>query len=102
VLWILGSSWWGSRSSSLSPLYGRRRGDTARPSVRAALVGLGWGILSPIAIVIAAITVVGLPLAFLTAAVYVSWCALPASPSRSGWVGCCWRPRTRGARKERS
>jgi len=35
-----------------------------------ALVGLGWIILLPIAIVVTACTIIGLPLAFLTVAVY--------------------------------
>jgi hypothetical protein len=53
---------------------------------RSALVGLGWGILVPIAICIAAITVIGLPLAFLAAAVYVVVVCVAGVPF-AVWLG---------------
>ncbi len=53
---------------------------------RSALVGLGWMILIPIAIVIAAITIIGIPLALLTTAVYVALVYLGRVPLAI-WLG---------------
>jgi hypothetical protein len=57
----------------------------ARPG-RSALVGLGWIILVPCAIIIAAITIIGLPLALLTTAVYVVLVYLGRVPF-AVWLG---------------
>jgi hypothetical protein len=53
---------------------------------RSALVGLGWFILVPVAVVIAAITVIGLPLALVTAVLYGALVYLSGVPF-SLWVG---------------
>lgn len=72
VLWMLGFLATGAVVVAFLP---RLMSDTAdlvhdRPS-RSALVGLGGLILTPIAIVVAASTVIGLPLAFLTTLIYL-------------------------------
>jgi cytoskeletal protein CcmA (bactofilin family) len=54
--------------------------------VWAAVVGLGWFFLLPFAIIIAAVTWVGLPLALLAAAVYAILASLGGIPS-SLWIG---------------
>jgi hypothetical protein len=87
VLWILGFLLVGAVVVALFP---RFMADAAEilpehPGL-SALVGLGWGILVPIAIVIAAITVVGLPLAFLTAAVCVVLVCVASVPFAI-WLG---------------
>ena len=72
VFWILGFLLVGAVVVALFPRFMAEAAEILpeHPGL-SALVGLGWSILVPIAIVVAAITVVGLPLAFLTAAVYV-------------------------------
>jgi hypothetical protein len=87
VFWILGFLVVGAVVVALFP---RFMADAAeilpeRPG-RAALVGLGWGILVPIAICIAAITIIGLPLAFLAAAVYVVVVCIASVPF-AVWLG---------------
>ena len=57
----------------------------ARP-VRSGLVGFGWFILVPIAIIIAAVTIIGLPLALLTTLLYVVLVSVSSIPF-SVWVG---------------
>lgn len=57
----------------------------ARPA-RSALVGAGWFILVPIAILLMAITFIGLPLALLTTALYVLVVSVSSVPF-SVWVG---------------
>jgi hypothetical protein len=86
VLWILGFLLVGTVVVALFP---RFMGEAAEilpehPGL-AALVGLGWGIQSNCHIV-AAITVVGLPLAFLTAAVYVVVVCVASVPF-AVWLG---------------
>ncbi len=53
---------------------------------RSALVGLGWLCLIPIVIVIAAITIIGIPLALLTTAVYIALVYLARVPL-AVWLG---------------
>jgi hypothetical protein len=87
VLWILGFLLVGAVVVALFPRFMAEAAEILPDHpVRAALVGLGWGILIPIAIVIAAITVVGLPLAFLTAAVYVVVVCVASVPF-AVWLG---------------
>jgi len=87
VLWILGFLLVGAVVVALFPRFMAEAAEILPDHpVRAALVGLGWGILVPIAIVIAAITVVGLPLAFLTAAVYVVVVCVASVPF-AVWLG---------------
>ena len=87
LVWILGFLLVGAVVVALFP---RFMADAAEilpehPGL-SALVGLGWGILVPIAIVVAAISVVGLPLAFLTAAVYVVVVCVASVPFAL-WLG---------------
>jgi cytoskeletal protein CcmA (bactofilin family) len=87
VLWVLGFLLVGAVVVALFPRFMAEAAEILPDHpVRAALVGLGWGILVPIAIVIAAITVVGLPLAFLTAAVYVVVVCVASVPF-AVWLG---------------
>jgi len=87
VLWILGFLLVGVVVVALFPRFMAEAAEILpeRPG-RSALVGLGWGILVPIAICIAAITVIGLPLAFLTAAVYVVVVCVASVPF-AVWLG---------------
>jgi hypothetical protein len=87
VLWILGFLLVGTVVVALFP---RFMGEAAEilpehPGL-SALVGIGWGILVPIAIVVAAITVIGLPLAFLSAAVYLVMVCIASVPFAI-WLG---------------
>lgn len=80
-LWMLGFLVAGAVAVALSPRFMAEAAEILpqRP-FRAALVGLGWAILVPFAIVLAGITIIGLPLALLTAALYLvvlSLCSVP-------------------------
>jgi hypothetical protein len=87
VLWILGFLVVGAVVVALFPRFMAEAAEILpqRPG-RSALVGLGWGILVPIAICVAAITVIGLPLAFLAAAVYVVVVCIASIPF-AVWLG---------------
>lgn len=87
VLWILGFLLVGAVAVALFPRFTAEAAEILpqRP-VRSALVGLGWAILVPIAICVAAITIIGLPLALLTAAVYVVLVCLGSVPFAL-WLG---------------
>jgi hypothetical protein len=87
VIWILGFLLVGAVVVALFPRFMAEAAEILpeRPG-RSALVGLGWGILVPIAICIAAITIIGLPLAFLTAAVYVVVVCVASVPF-AVWLG---------------
>jgi hypothetical protein len=71
VLWILGILLVGAVAVAVFPRFMAEAAEILpqRPG-RSALVGLGWAILVPFAIVLAAVTIIGLPLALLMAAVY--------------------------------
>ena len=81
VLWILGFLLVGAVVVALFPRFMAEAAEILpeHPGL-SALVGLGWGI------VVAAITVVGLPLAFLTAAVYVVMVCIASVPFAI-WLG---------------
>lgn len=87
VIWILGFLVVGAVVVALFPRFMAEAAEILpeRPG-RSALVGLGWFILVPIAICIAAITIIGLPLAFLTAAVYVVVVCVASVPFAI-WLG---------------
>jgi len=87
VVWILGFLVVGAVVVALFPSFmaGAAEILPQRPG-RSALVGLGWAILVPIAICIAAITIIGLPLAFLTAAVYIVVVCVASVPF-AVWLG---------------
>jgi hypothetical protein len=62
----------GAAVAALLPRFLAEAADILRERPgRSALVGLGWIILVPCAIIVAAITIIGLPLAILMSAVYV-------------------------------
>jgi cytoskeletal protein CcmA (bactofilin family) len=70
-LWILGFLVVGAVVVAIIPGFAAEAAEIIplRP-VRSALVGLGWFILVPFAIIIAAITVIGIPFAIVTALLY--------------------------------
>src|ERR1700694_2496479 len=67
--------------------------------IRAALVGLGWFILVPLAVIIAAITVIGIPLAVITVLLYGVAVYLSSVPFSVwlGWRAVCARARAGGS-----
>jgi hypothetical protein len=70
-LWLLGLIVIGAVLVALFPGFSAETAESLpRRPMRAALVGLGWICLAPIAIVVVAFTVIGLPLAILAAIVY--------------------------------
>jgi hypothetical protein len=80
-LWMLGFLVAGAVAVALFPRFTAEAAEILpqRP-FRSALVGLGWAILVPFAIVLAGITIIGLPLALVTAALYLvvlSLCSVP-------------------------
>ena len=87
VLWILGFLIVGAVVVALFPRFMAEAAQVLpeQPG-RSALVGVGWFILVPIAICIAAITIIGLPLAFLTAAVYLVVVCVASVPFAI-WLG---------------
>jgi hypothetical protein len=87
VIWILGFLLVGAVVVAVFPRFMAEAAEILpeRPGL-SALVGVGWGILVPIAIVVAAITVVGLPLAFLAAAVYAVLVCVASVPFAI-WLG---------------
>lgn len=86
-LWMLGFLVAGAVVVALFPRFSAEAATILpqRP-VRSALVGLGWIILGCIAIVIAAVTVIGIPLALIAAAVYVILIYLGRVPV-AVWLG---------------
>jgi hypothetical protein len=72
LLWILGFLVVGAIVVALFPRFAAEAAEILpqRPG-RSALVGLGWIILVPIAICIAAITIIGIPFALVMTAVYL-------------------------------
>lgn len=87
MLWVLGFLVAGAAVVALFPRFTAEAAEILpqRPG-RAALVGFGWICLVPVAIFILAITMIGLPLALLTAAVYVVSICLASVPSAL-WLG---------------
>lgn len=86
-LWMLGLLLAGAVVVALFPGFMAEAAEILpqRP-VLSALVGLGWAILVPLAMILAAVTFVGLPLALLTAAVYAVLVAVGSVPP-SVWLG---------------
>jgi cytoskeletal protein CcmA (bactofilin family) len=72
LLWLLGFLLAGGVVVALLPRFAADAAEilTVRPGW-SALVGLGWIILVPIAICVLAVTVIGIPLALVTAALFV-------------------------------
>ena len=87
VLWMLGVLVAGAVIVALFPRFmGEAAAILPRYPVRSALVGLGWAILIPITLIIASITIIGLPLAILTAGVYLVLMCLGTIPF-AVWLG---------------
>jgi len=71
IIWMFGFLVAGAVVVALIPRFMADAAELLRERPgRSALVGLGWIILLPIAIVVVACTIIGLPLALLTAVVY--------------------------------
>ena len=87
LLWALGVLLAGVATVALFPRFmaGAAEILPQRP-LRAALVGLGWAILVPIAAVFAAVTFIGLPLALLVTAVYLVLVGIATIPFAI-WLG---------------
>lgn len=86
-LWMLGFLAAGAVAVALFPRFSAESAElVARSPVRSGLVGLGWIILVAVAIVIAAITVIGIPLALLTTALYLVLVYLGRVPL-AVWLG---------------
>jgi hypothetical protein len=87
LLWILGFLVAGGVAVALFPRFTAEAAEIIprRPG-RAALVGVVWAILVPCIIFVAAITVIGLPLALLLTAVYIVLACLASVPF-SVWLG---------------
>lgn len=87
VLWVLGILLAGAVVVALFPSFMAGAAEILpRRPLLTALVGLGWALLVPIAVVIAAITFVGLPLALLATAVYLLVVAIATIPFAM-WLG---------------
>lgn len=87
LLWALGVLLAGAVIVALFPRFMAGAAEILpnRPLL-SALVGLGWAILVPVAVVIAAITFVGLPLALLATAVYLVVLGIATIPFAL-WLG---------------
>jgi hypothetical protein len=87
ILWILGLLVAGVVAVALVPRFAAEAAQILHQQPgRSALVGLGWAILVPIAVVLAAITMIGLPLALLTVAIYLFLLCLGSVPF-AVWLG---------------
>jgi hypothetical protein len=86
-LWMLGFLVAGAVAVALFPRFSAESAElVAQRPVRSGIVGLGWIILAAVAIVIAAITVIGIPLALLTTALYLVLVYLGRVPL-AVWLG---------------
>jgi hypothetical protein len=87
LLWILGFLVVGSVVAALFPRFTAEAAEILpRAPGRSALFGLGWIILAPIAICIAVITIIGIPLALVATAVYIVLLYLGRTPI-AVWLG---------------
>jgi hypothetical protein len=87
LLWIFGFFVLGAVVVALLPRFMAEAAEILpqRPG-RSALVGVGWILLVPIAVCIAAITIIGLPVALLATAIYLSLMCIGSVPF-SVWLG---------------
>jgi hypothetical protein len=87
LLWIFGFLVLGAVTVALVPRFMAEAAEILplRPG-RSALVGVGWVVLVPIAVCVAAITIIGLPLALLMTAIYLSLMCVGSIPF-SIWLG---------------
>jgi cytoskeletal protein CcmA (bactofilin family) len=87
VLWTFGFLLAGAVAVALFPGFAASASEIIpRRPARAALLGLGWACLVPFAVLLMAITILGLPLAFLVAALYLVVVSLSSVPF-SIWLG---------------
>jgi hypothetical protein len=87
LLWIFGFLVLGAVTVALVPRFMAEAAEILplRPG-RSALVGVGWAVIVPIVVCIAAITIIGLPLALLMTAIYLSLLCIGSIPF-SIWLG---------------
>jgi hypothetical protein len=87
ILWIFGFLVLGAATVALVPRFMAEAAEILplRPG-RSALVGVGWALLVPIAVCVAAITIIGLPLALLMTAIYLALIFVGSIPF-SIWLG---------------
>jgi cytoskeletal protein CcmA (bactofilin family) len=87
LLWTFGFLLAGAVAVALLPGFAAAAAEIIpRRPARAALLGLGWACLVPFAVLLMAITIIGLPLAFLAAALYLIVVSLSSVPF-SIWLG---------------
>jgi hypothetical protein len=87
LLWTLGFLLAGAVAVALFPGFAAAASEIIpRRPARAVLLGLGWACLVPFAVILMAVTVVGLPLAFFVAALYLIVVSLSSVPF-SIWLG---------------
>lgn len=87
LLWIFGFLVLGALTVAFLPRFMAEAAEILplRPG-RSALVGVGWLVIVPIAVCVAAITIIGLPLALLMTAIYVALIFVGSIPF-SIWLG---------------
>ena len=87
LLWIFGFLVLGAATVALLPRFMAEAAEILplRPG-RSALVGVGWLVIVPIAVCVAAITIIGLPLALLMTAIYLALIFVGSIPF-SIWLG---------------
>jgi hypothetical protein len=87
LLWVFGFLVLGAATVALVPRFMAEAAEILplRPG-RSALLGVGWAVLVPIAICVAAITIIGLPLALLMTAIYLALIFVGSIPF-SIWLG---------------
>ena len=87
VLWIFGFLVLGAVTVALLPRFMAEAAEILPLSPgRSALVGVGWVVIVPIAVCVAAITIIGLPLALLMTAIYLALIFVGSIPF-SIWLG---------------
>jgi hypothetical protein len=87
LLWILGFLVLGAVTVALVPRFMAEAAEILplRPG-RSALMGVGWVVLVPLGVCVAAITIIGLPLALLMTAIYLALIFVGSIPF-SIWLG---------------
>jgi hypothetical protein len=87
LLWIFGFLVLGAVTVALLPRFMAEAAEILPLSPgRSALVGVGWVVIVPIAVCVAAVTIIGLPLALLMTAIYLALIFVGSIPF-SIWLG---------------
>lgn len=87
LLWTLGFLLAGAVAVALLPGFAAAASEIIpRRPTRSLLLGLGWTFLVPLAAILMAVTVIGLPLAFIVGALYLIVVSLSSVPF-SVWLG---------------